>query len=322
MKNVLIVLSFLFLFASCDDGDIDIASFDFEGADVKTCQVGIPDNFYLFSTKDKRALILKLPESVFNNQLINPIQNITINASNQVIYREYVGDVADNNICGFPTNVSLGLVKEWNGVGGTIRIETSIAKTENTTDASSRYVNYNHRITFINPSFDNGAGGEQKMDFIEFGTYSKINENNLNDFTAVSPKRCGANIRYLFKSSARQSLELTVDNTIFNTSSLDMPKTRLIDGNANKFSFKNFNSNVGDAYFCTPIPAATPTIAETWNARNGNGLNGVIEVVSSSIPGTNPQQFRHQITLRNVTVENGNLFFSLGNAYDFGSIIQ
>ena len=236
---------------------------------------------------------------------------------------ENIGNVSDDNICGFPTNVTLGLQKEWNGVGGTIKIETSIAKVENLTNGTTRYANYNHRISLINPSFNNAAGGEQKMDLIEFGTYSKINENNLNDFTPVSPKRCGTNLAYLFKSSARQSLELFVDNTIFDTTILDSPKTRFINGTTNRFLFKNFNANVGDAYFCANLVPATPTISENWRARNGTTTTtGVIEVVTSTIPGTNPQQFKHDIKLKNVVMENGSLFFSLGNNYDFGSAIK
>ena len=321
MKKFFSALCFLFLLSACDDGDIEIASFDFSASTVKVCQAGIPGNFYLYVIKDKRALILKIPESNFNNQLLPPIKLLTIDAINQATYREYAGTVSDDNICGFPTNVSLGLQKEWNGVGGTIQIETSVAKVENAADGSSRYPTYNHRISLINPSFNNGAGGEQKMDLIEFGTYSKINENNLNDFTPITLKKC-ATSTYFYKSSGRQSLELSVDSSIFSTTILDVVKTRVINGSTNKFLFKVFNANVSDPFFCAATVPATPTIAETWTARNGSATTGIIEVITTSVPGTNPQQYLHRITLKNLIVENNGLFFNFDVAYNLGFFEQ
>ena len=312
----------MLLTSACDDGEIEVASFDFVGSNVKVCQVGVPDNFYLYVIKGKRALILKIPESNFDNN-ITATKFITIDANNEAIYREYAGNVAENNICGFPTNVSLGLEKQWNGVGGVIQIETTIEKSEDLLTGITRYSNYNHRITLINPSFNNGAGGEQKMDLIEFGTYSKSNENSLNNFiiTPNEIKKCTGNT-YFFKTNARQALELTVDNTIFSIANLGIPKTRTINGTSNKFLFKIFSANISDAYFCaSPIPA-TPNIVETWIGRNGTATTGIIEVVTSTIPATNPQQYKHQIKLKNMIVDKTNLFFNFGNDYDLGFFVQ
>ncbi len=322
MKKFLVAFCFLFLISACDDGDIEIASFDFLNSTVKVCQAGT-NNFFLYTYKDKRALILKIPETAFENKLDPSIKLLTINATNEAIYREYVGNVADDNICAFPTNVSLGLEKQWSGVGGTIKIETSISKTEDLLTGVSRYATYNHRITLINPSFSNGAGGEQKMDLIEFGTYSKPNENNLNNFVVIPNeiKKCTANT-FFYKTNARQALELTVDSTIFSTSILDTPKVRFINGTTNKFLFKVFNANVPDTYFCTTTVPVTPNVVELWTGQNGTNTTGIIEVITSSIPATSPQQFKHQIRLKKVSVEKSGLSFNFGNDYDLGFFIQ
>ena len=316
-RIVFFFLSMIFL-SSCDDGKIEVASFDFTATNLKSCNEGIPGSFFLYTIKDKRAMIIKISETNFENQISNIIPPLTIDGTNKVTYREYAGNISNDNICGFPTNVSVALEKEWRGVGGTIKIETAISKSENVAAGSSSYDSYNHTITLINPSFDNGTGGQQKSDIIFLGAYTKPNLNKLVDFTAdLILKKCPTSNNY-FKISNNQSLVLNVDNTIFDTSILDTPKTRIIDGTNNKFTFWVHNSPQSISSFCGAFPPASTSILENWSARNA----GTIEVVTTTVPGSNPVRFKHTVKLLNVVVEKSPLFFILGTSYSLGSFEQ
>lgn len=303
---------------SCDDGKIEVASFDFKDSTLKSCSEGIPANFFLYSIKDKRAMIIKIPESNFENQLVNIIKTIVIDGTNKVSYREYVGNISNDNICGFPTNVSVGLEKEWQGAGGIIKIETGISRNDNTATGASSYDTYNHTVSLINPSFTNNAGGQQKADIIFLGAYSKPNLNKLIDFTPIlNLKKCPSENNF-YKLNSNQSLVLNVDNTIFNTSLLDAPKTKIIDNVDNKFVFRVHTTSQIDASFCVAFPPIASSIVENWTARNG----GTIEVVTTSIPGSNPPKFKQTVRLLNVVLEKDPLSFSLGNSYLLGSFEQ
>ena len=315
MHKIFLVLFSIFLLISCDDGKIEVASFDFKDSTLKSCSEGIPANFFLYSIKDKRAMIIKIPENNFENQLENIIPPLVIDGINKVSYREYVGTISNDNICGFPTNVSVGLEKEWQGVGGFIKIETGISRTDNLTTGASSYDTYNHTISLINPSFTNNAGGQQKADIIFLGAYSKPNLNRLVDFTPIlTLKKCSSG-NFFFKLSNNQSLALNVDNTIFSTALLDTPKTKIIDNVNNKFVFRVHSAQQSDASFCGTFPPIASSIIENWTARNG----GTIEVVTTSISGSNPPAYKQTVRLLNVVLEKGSLSFSLGNSYLLGS---
>lgn len=317
MKKLYVCLYVCLLLLSCDDGKIEVASFDFDSTNLKSCNEGIANSFFLYAIKDKRAIIIKIKEVNLENQLSPVIAPLVIDGLNQVTYREYAGNIANDNICGFPTNVSVPLEKEWKGVGGFIKIETTIAKSDPSATGATNYDSYNHKITLVNPSFENGVGGQQKADFIFLGAYNKPNLNRFADFTPnLILKKCVAGNNF-YKLNNNQSLVLNVDNNIFRTNILDAPKTITIDGINNKFLFRVHNATQLDASFCGTVPPVT-SIIDSWNARNG----GIIEVVTSSVSGSVPPQFTHRVRLINVELVKGDLFFNLGSSYLLGSFLQ
>ena len=316
MKYFIYFFILLSVLTACDDGKVDVASFDFNGSTIKSCNEGIANNFFLYTIKDNRSIIIKIPELNFENQLVSVIAPITIGTDKIVTYREYASSVTDNNICGFPTIVNIPLIKEWSGIGGTIEIETRIVKSpENPITLATSYDSYNHQIRLVNPSFASTDGTQQRADFIVLGTYNKPNLNRLFDFLPnQNLKKCTPSGAF-FKISNNQTLALEVDNTIFGLANLGVPKTRQINGTNNKFNFRVHNATQNDAGFCGSLSLANnPSVVENWTARNG----GIIEVISATDP-LNQGQFKHTIRLINVVLENGLLNFSLGNDYKLGS---
>jgi hypothetical protein len=303
MKKLVAVFVLSVLLFSCDDGNLDVASFDFKDTNPQVCNSGV-NGFFLFNIKDKRALILKIPESNFNNSLDNLSNTLEISSSNELFYREYVGAVATNNICGSPTSANLNLAKQWSAKGGTIKITTTLSKPDPGSDGST---NYNSVITLTNVVFDTG-NGEQRNDVIDLGTYTRRNPNILSPNITSIFNRCSNNSYNSYFSN--QALLLKVDPTIFDTTILDTPKTRPINGTTNTVVYNVYNIAVSNANFlCNPSnpPLATdPTIIESWVADNAVGANGQIEVTTTTVVGSNPVKYRHKIVFKGINLKNNN----------------
>ncbi|MBC7438659.1 MAG: hypothetical protein H7250_01565 [Flavobacterium sp.] len=317
MKSIFSLILVLLFLNSCDDGNINVISFDFSTAKAQSCNMGISGKFFVFSKKDQRTFIIQTSELNFANE-VTPADSpriILINGTtSKVIYREYSDKIADNTICTAIPPVSPVVTKELNAIGGSIVIITTPITSENATDGSSRITNYNHEIYFQNIRFNNGDS-EQTNDKIAFGTYTTAATTPVN-FSDLSVKNCSTTGNYLFKTSGNQALNLVVDATIFDTTILGTPKTKLIDGTNNKLNYSVYTNNVNQDILCS---ATAPLLSEIWEANNSTDISGiktgVIEVITNSIGNG---QFQHTIRLKNVTLTKGNVSFRLGTDYLFG----
>ncbi|HSI69295.1 MAG TPA: hypothetical protein VK941_03615 [Gillisia sp.] len=134
----------LFLFASCDDGDIIITTFDFDEDTFGMCSnertkvlyhinntnvhetLTIQINNTDFSTESNKLVSglreLRLP--LENNQ-VAPIR-IALSGENEVIYRTYDGQIPNDYFCRDVPPSSPRVVQEYRSVGGEIIITTSI----------------------------------------------------------------------------------------------------------------------------------------------------------------------------------------------------
>lgn len=148
MKKVFALL-FAFAALSCDDGNITLQSFAFDGQTIQKCS----DNNLIFKIKNDELLLLDIPESSFENTVTpdGSPREVIINTSNKIIYRKYSGNLASNTICSTIPPASPVVNKEWNATGGTILIETDeLFDTDGVT-----VIGYTHNITFKNVSFSN-----------------------------------------------------------------------------------------------------------------------------------------------------------------------
>lgn len=148
MKNIFALLLTVIMI-SCDDGDITLQSFDFESQAVQKCS----DNNLIFKIKNDELLLIDIPVSSFVNTVTpdGSPREITINSTNQIIYRKYSGNLSSTSICSTIPPASPSVKKEWNATGGKILIETDeLYDTDGIT-----IIGYTHNVTFENVSFSN-----------------------------------------------------------------------------------------------------------------------------------------------------------------------
>src|SRR4051812_30404823 len=101
MKRFFFLLMFAFLLNGCDDGDLEVESFDFSTATTQKC-FSATDNFFLYKVNQKEALIVQLDEEDnFPNEVTpdGAPRVVDISATNKVIYRLYDGDLSTESVC-------------------------------------------------------------------------------------------------------------------------------------------------------------------------------------------------------------------------------
>ncbi len=312
MKNFLGLLLLLIFATGCNDGDLEIVTFDFQATDKLTsCNAGVPGKFYLYNFKDNRVFIVEIPESTFKNEVTAdglPIK-LDVGTAIKVYYREYNSELTAAALCTTIPASNPTVTTEWTATGGKLIITTTAVKSEpNANTGATRITGYNHSVTFNNIEFNTG-NGIQKNELINFGTYATIPVIPT-DFTSVNIRinRCINDETLNFKVSGSQSMVLTVDKTIFNTAILGTPKVQSIDGVKNKLTYNVFSATVTTDYLCK-TPIVIPT--QTWTANT----TGEIEVTTTTI---GVGLFEHTIKFKNVTLTKGAESFKLGTEYIFG----
>jgi hypothetical protein len=139
MKSVLSLILVLLFLNSCDDGNINVISFDFSKAKAQSCNMGISGKFFVFSKQDQRTFIIQTSELNFANEVTpeGAPRIILINGTtDKVLYREYSDKITDGTICSAIPPVSPVVTKELLAVGGSIVITTTAVTSENATDGN------------------------------------------------------------------------------------------------------------------------------------------------------------------------------------------
>ncbi len=105
MKKLIYVLAILAI-AGCDDGDIIVDNFDFEGIDIQAC---LPDAvegnrtyvFYKLDNRSFESLSIKLttPTEIFNTDTDGTSPSVNLTATNKVEYRKYSSAPGTSYFC-------------------------------------------------------------------------------------------------------------------------------------------------------------------------------------------------------------------------------
>jgi len=107
---------------SCNDGDLDISSFEFED-EVNIC--GTKNyTLYRLSTNEKReALIVTLTDQQIrkDEDLVIPV-SVTENGAYTVTYRLFDEPLTDNYFCASVPPIEPKVLKDWRGVAGSILV--------------------------------------------------------------------------------------------------------------------------------------------------------------------------------------------------------
>lgn len=145
MRAFPVIALLLFLFSSCDDGEIIITTFDFDDeAFTGMCSNGREKVLYHINNNNvHETLSIQLNNSALssdNTRLISGLQNlrlpldneqlatirITLSGANEVIYRTYDGEIPNNYFCRNVPPSSPRVLQEYRSVGGEIIISSSI----------------------------------------------------------------------------------------------------------------------------------------------------------------------------------------------------
>ena len=312
MKRFLGILICALAFNSCDDGDLILEDINFDDVNTQSCDT----NDILYKLKEKEALLLEIPKSVFVNEPTVPGNPTIIDIENsaiQVVYRFYNGTIATENICNTIPPALPNVTDQWTASSGKIQIITTTIKTTDATNNSTRITGYNHNITFKNITFDK-ATGPQTYDPFPFGDYTTAPTNNLTFGFEQVVKQC-ATSKQLYNRTSSEAL--TIDNIdpalIVNTETpLNTPRTAIIGSLNNKLTYRLYSDLLTDDSFCsTTVPQ--PVIKEEWNALSG----GIIEVTTIKNGTT---AYKHTIVLKNVVLKKGNSDFKLGDRFPYGDL--
>jgi len=122
MKKIILLLTIL-LALSCDDGNLDIASFEFE-EEINYCGESEITLYRLSTNGHKEALILTLTDNEIreDEEAVAPIQ-VTENGKYTVTDRVFESEVTSSYFCTVIPPVEPKVLKNWVGVGGTILIQ-------------------------------------------------------------------------------------------------------------------------------------------------------------------------------------------------------
>lgn len=173
MKRFLGLLICAFIFNSCDDGDMNLKSFNFDtAAPVIDCS---ENNGLFFKIRGNEALILETSlSSAFPNE-ITPVgepRTLLINTENHVIYRLFSGTVPESYFCSSVPPVAPTVSDEWNASEGVADVSgiIEITTTEIINPTTLAVTGYNHLIVFKNITFSNSENSFVYENYI-FGNY-------------------------------------------------------------------------------------------------------------------------------------------------------
>lgn len=121
MKKLIFLL--LLVLLSCDDGDLDISSFEFEET-VNICGDKEYTLYRLSTFGKKEVLMVTLTDKEIrkDEDPVVPV-SVTENGSYTVTYRQFDSEVSSDYFCAVVPPTEPTVVKDWRGVSGTIVIE-------------------------------------------------------------------------------------------------------------------------------------------------------------------------------------------------------
>jgi hypothetical protein len=164
MKKLIVLVASVFMLQACDDGDITLESFNFDEVAIQECG----DNNLIFKINNDELLLINIPEASFANEETpdGSPRIVTVNSTNQIIYRIYSGEVESNSICATIPPATPVVEQEWNATGGTIEIITDALYASDGVTITG----YTHNIKFVNVNF---SGSSNSFSFTEynFGNY-------------------------------------------------------------------------------------------------------------------------------------------------------
>ena len=122
MKKFVLFFAVLLVF-SCNDGDLDISSFEFEDA-VTICGTNKYTLYRLSTNEQRESLIVTLTDQQIrkDEDLVLPV-NVSENGDFTVTYRLFDDQLTSDYFCSAVPPVNPTVLKDWRGVAGTIVVQ-------------------------------------------------------------------------------------------------------------------------------------------------------------------------------------------------------
>ena len=163
MKRFLF-LAFTVLIFSCDDGDLQIETVDFDSiTTVQSCgDVSVSGSNFLFKINGDEALIVELPSGLLKNEISTTDIESVVPGSTTVTYRIFSDNVTSAYFCDDLPPLTPTVMEEIEAKAGSVFI-TTVAGEGDT---------FEHTIRLSEISFVNEDGGTRITDqqINEFGT--------------------------------------------------------------------------------------------------------------------------------------------------------
>lgn len=169
MKKLLVTLVSIFIFTSCDDGDITLESFNFTNQQIQKCDD--PNKTFLYKVNGKELLLFNISadlytydptETEFPYTKIYPITG----ATPAISYRLYSDTVPATFICNSIAPATPVVTNEWIATGGTIEVTT----TERYETDGVTLIGYTHTFKLLNVNFANSNNSFSFEEYL-FGGY-------------------------------------------------------------------------------------------------------------------------------------------------------
>jgi len=163
----LLFFCFLTLLASCNDGDLQIETIDFDSiTNVQACDSPVSTaSTVFFKINDKEALILELQVGVLINEASTSTIISAVPSQSKVTYRAFSDKVASNYFCDAVPTITPSVIEEIEAGDGEVLI-TTIMVDDGTT------ITYEHTIQLSGITFTTSAN-------------QRITDLQINDFGVV-----------------------------------------------------------------------------------------------------------------------------------------
>lgn len=152
------------VFFSCNDGDLQIESIDFDSVSIETCESTITTaSTVFFKINGQEALILELQSGILQNEESQDTIVSTLPGQSNLIYRLFSGAVGSNYFCDAIPLTTPAVIEEIEAVSGEVLLSTI----QNPSDSTQ----FEHTILLSNVSLINEQGERiTDISINEFGT--------------------------------------------------------------------------------------------------------------------------------------------------------
>ncbi len=120
----LILISTLFLFISCSDGDLQIETLDFDSVVAQNCGTLSTNTTLFFKIDGNEALILTLQSDILKNEATTEDIISVIPSESKLVYRTFSDNISKNYFCDTLPPIAPTVTEEIEAANGSVIIKT------------------------------------------------------------------------------------------------------------------------------------------------------------------------------------------------------